>query len=122
MPDLSVRLGRLELRFLDWWARVVMVLNPAMAEEAKAAGLPAERLVWMPNPVDTAVFAPLAPAGRLALRDRLGAFYAKRTLTGQTVTLESQVRAIVAFLAGDFDRTTGQVVNVDGGLAAAFLR
>lgn len=56
------------------------------------------------------------------LRDRLGTFYAKRTLTGQTVTLESQVRAIVAFLAGDFDRTTGQVVNVDGGLAAAFLR
>ena len=71
-PLTASGLGRLELRFLDWWARVVMVLNPAMAEEAKAAGLPAERLEWMPNPVDTARFAPLAPAERAALRERLG--------------------------------------------------
>jgi NAD(P)-dependent dehydrogenase (short-subunit alcohol dehydrogenase family) len=56
------------------------------------------------------------------LRERLAAFYAKRTLTGQPVTLESQVRAITAFLDGDFGKTTGQIVNVDGGQAAAFLR
>jgi NAD(P)-dependent dehydrogenase (short-subunit alcohol dehydrogenase family) len=56
------------------------------------------------------------------LRERLAAFYAKRTLTGQPVTLESQVRAITAFLDGDFSKTTGQIVNVDGGQAAAFLR
>jgi rhamnulose-1-phosphate aldolase/alcohol dehydrogenase len=56
------------------------------------------------------------------LRDRLAAFYAKRTLTGQPVTLDSQVRAITAFLDGDFGKTTGQIVNVDGGQAAAFLR
>jgi NAD(P)-dependent dehydrogenase (short-subunit alcohol dehydrogenase family) len=56
------------------------------------------------------------------LRDRLAAFYAKRTLTGQPVTLNSQVRAITAFLDGDFSKTTGQIVNVDGGQAAAFLR
>ena len=56
------------------------------------------------------------------LRDNLAAFYAKRTLTGQTVTLDSQVRAITAFLNGDFSVTTGQIVNVDGGQAAAFLR
>jgi rhamnulose-1-phosphate aldolase/alcohol dehydrogenase len=56
------------------------------------------------------------------LRDRLAAFYAKRTLTGQPVTLDSQVRAITAFLDGDFSKTTGQIVNVDGGQAAAFLR
>ena len=71
-PLMASGLGRLELRFLDWRARVVMVLNPAMADEAKAAGLPAERLEWMPNPVDTARFAPLAPAERAALRERLG--------------------------------------------------
>ena len=57
-----------------------------------------------------------------ALRDRLGAFYAERTLTGQPVTLESQVRAITAFLTSEFGRTTGQILNVDGGLAAAFQR
>ncbi|MEP6999212.1 MAG: bifunctional rhamnulose-1-phosphate aldolase/short-chain dehydrogenase [bacterium] len=57
-----------------------------------------------------------------ALRDKLAAFYAKRTLTGQPVTLDSQVRAIASFLNGDFSKTTGQIVNVDGGQAAAFLR
>ena len=56
------------------------------------------------------------------LRDRLAAFYAKRTLTGQPVTLDSQVRAITAFLDGNFGKSTGQIVNVDGGQAAAFLR
>jgi NAD(P)-dependent dehydrogenase (short-subunit alcohol dehydrogenase family) len=56
------------------------------------------------------------------LRDRLAAFYAKRTLTGQPVTLDSQIRAITAFLDGDFSKSTGQIVNVDGGQAAAFLR
>ena len=60
--------------------------------------------------------------GTDTLRDKLAAFYAKRTLTGQPVTLDSQVRAIVAFLNGDFSKTTGQIVNVDGGQAAAFLR
>jgi rhamnulose-1-phosphate aldolase/alcohol dehydrogenase len=57
-----------------------------------------------------------------ALRDALAAFYAKRTLTGRPVTLDSQIRAITAFLNGDFSKTTGQIVNVDGGQAAAFLR
>ena len=57
-----------------------------------------------------------------ALRDQLAAFYAKRTLTGKPVTLDSQIRAITAFLNGDFSKTTGQIVNVDGGQAAAFLR
>jgi rhamnulose-1-phosphate aldolase/alcohol dehydrogenase len=56
------------------------------------------------------------------LRDRLASFYAKRTLTGQPVTLDDQVRAIAAFVTGDFRNTTGQIVNVDGGLTAAFLR
>ncbi|MEO6526433.1 MAG: bifunctional rhamnulose-1-phosphate aldolase/short-chain dehydrogenase [Gemmatimonadaceae bacterium] len=56
------------------------------------------------------------------LRDKLAAFYARRTLTGKPVSLDSQIRAITAFLNGDFDKTTGQIVNVDGGQAAAFLR
>ena len=51
-------LGRLELRFLRRWAHRVMILNPGMAKEATAAGLEPDRLLWMPNPVDTDEFAP----------------------------------------------------------------
>jgi NAD(P)-dependent dehydrogenase (short-subunit alcohol dehydrogenase family) len=57
-----------------------------------------------------------------ALRDRLAGFYAKRTLTGQAVTLKSQVDAIAALVTDKFSRTTGHIINVDGGLAEAFLR
>jgi rhamnulose-1-phosphate aldolase/alcohol dehydrogenase len=57
-----------------------------------------------------------------ALRIRLADFYAQRTLLRQPILLEDQVRAIGAFVNGEFRKTTGQVVNVDGGLAGAFLR
>jgi glycosyltransferase involved in cell wall biosynthesis len=65
-------LGRLELRFLRRWARRVMILNPGMAEEAIAAGLEPDCLLWMPNPVDTDEFAPCAPDRRRELRARFG--------------------------------------------------
>ncbi len=65
-------LGRLELRWLRKWVPQVMILNPGMAEEAVAAGLRAEQLRWMPNPVDTAQFAPCEAARRAELRARLG--------------------------------------------------
>ena len=56
------------------------------------------------------------------LRERLSAFYAKRTMLGQPVVMNDQVKGIVAFVTDDFSRTTGQIVNVDGGLSAAFAR
>lgn len=56
------------------------------------------------------------------LRDVLADFYAKRTLTGRPIALADQVKAIAAFLTDDFSKTTGQIVNIDGGQAAAFLR
>jgi rhamnulose-1-phosphate aldolase/alcohol dehydrogenase len=56
------------------------------------------------------------------LRDRLAQFYASRTLTNSPVTLRDQVKAILAFLTDDFGKTTGQIVNVDGGLVDAFRR
>jgi glycosyltransferase involved in cell wall biosynthesis len=64
--------GRLELRWLRKWARRVMILNSGMVEEATAAGIRKEQLLWMPNPVDTADFAPCRPEERLTLRSRLG--------------------------------------------------
>ncbi len=65
-------LGRLELRWLNRWARRVLILNPGMAQEAAAAGLDARRLLWMPNPVDTDEFAPCGPEARREIRERLG--------------------------------------------------
>ena len=49
-----------------------MVLNQAMHAEAIEAGLPEERLDWMPNPVDTDMFRPLPALERHVLRRRLG--------------------------------------------------
>jgi len=66
--------------------------------------------------------AHVATASTEELRDRLAEFYAKRTLTGQPIALSDQVKAIAAFLTDDFSKTTGQIVNIDGGQAAAFLR
>jgi rhamnulose-1-phosphate aldolase/alcohol dehydrogenase len=57
-----------------------------------------------------------------ALRARLASYYAARTLTGRPVTPDDQVRAIAALVGDDFGNTTGQIVNVDGGLPGAFLR
>jgi len=65
-------LGRLELGWLNRWARRVMVLNPGIAQEAVEAGIHRERLFWMPNPIDTEEFAPCAPEARQAIRERFG--------------------------------------------------
>jgi glycosyltransferase involved in cell wall biosynthesis len=60
--------GRLELFWLRKWADRVLILNEGMRAEALAARLPAERLVWMPNPVDTERFRPAAETERFQLR------------------------------------------------------
>jgi glycosyltransferase involved in cell wall biosynthesis len=60
--------GRVEIRWLRKWADRVMILNEGMRAEALAAGLPADRLVWMPNPVDTEHFSPVPDAKRRQLR------------------------------------------------------
>lgn len=63
------------------------------------------------------------PAGSTeALREKLAAFYAERTLTKLPISLDDQAEAAY-LLAGDrLRKTTGQIVNVDGGLRDAFLR
>jgi rhamnulose-1-phosphate aldolase/alcohol dehydrogenase len=52
----------------------------------------------------------------------LGEFYASRTLLGQGVVPEHVADAVLALLGGALSRTTGLLVPVDGGVAAAFLR
>jgi len=57
-----------------------------------------------------------------ALREKLGEFYARRTLTRHPITPEICAAAIL-WLAGEQSaRTTGHVIPVDGGLPEAFLR
>jgi len=52
----------------------------------------------------------------------LGAWYAKRTLLGLEVLPEHVAAAVVALTAGELSHTTGLLVPVDAGVAAAFLR
>ena len=57
-----------------------------------------------------------------ALRDKLAHFYSQRTLTRNAITPADQSEAIFLLASDRFSRTTGQIVNVDGGLAEAFRR
>jgi len=50
----------------------VIVLNPGIAAEAVAAGIDRDRLLWMPNPIDTDEFAPCSEDERRNLRERFG--------------------------------------------------
>jgi NAD(P)-dependent dehydrogenase (short-subunit alcohol dehydrogenase family) len=54
--------------------------------------------------------------------DRLGQFYADRTLLGTEVLPHHVADAVFALTSGALSRTTGLLVPVDGGVAAAFLR
>ena len=57
-----------------------------------------------------------------SLRDKLADFYASRTLTQRSITLEQQCEAIYSLISSRFSNTTGHVIPVDGGLKDAFLR
>jgi rhamnulose-1-phosphate aldolase/alcohol dehydrogenase len=54
--------------------------------------------------------------------DELGAFYAQRTLLKLEVLPEHVAQAVVALATDDFSRTTGHLLPVDSGVAAAFMR
>lgn len=57
-----------------------------------------------------------------ALRDKLAGFYAQRTLLNEPITPEDQAEAVYFLVSSQSSKTTGQVINVDGGLHEAFLR
>ncbi len=56
------------------------------------------------------------------LRERLAAFYARRTLLGVPVLPEDQAEVVYLLCTRAFGKTTGQIFTVDGGLPEAFLR
>ena len=54
--------------------------------------------------------------------EKLGEFYAGRTLLGTEVLPEHVADAVLVLTAGQLSRTTGLLIPVDGGIAPAFLR
>ena len=54
--------------------------------------------------------------------EELPAFYAKRTLLNETILPEDIANACFAFVGGLLSKSTGNILNVDGGVAAAFVR
>jgi rhamnulose-1-phosphate aldolase/alcohol dehydrogenase len=54
--------------------------------------------------------------------EELPAFYAKRTLLNQVILPVDIANGCFAIVGGLLNKSTGNVINVDGGVAAAFLR
>jgi len=54
--------------------------------------------------------------------EELPAYYAKRTLLNETILPEDIANACFVFVGGLLNKSTGNVLNVDGGVAAAFVR
>jgi NAD(P)-dependent dehydrogenase (short-subunit alcohol dehydrogenase family) len=52
----------------------------------------------------------------------LPAFYAKRTLLNEVILPEDISNACFVFVSGLMNKSTGNVLNVDGGVANAFVR
>jgi len=54
--------------------------------------------------------------------EELPAFYAKRTLLNEVILPEDIANACFSFVGGLLNKSTGNVLNVDGGVAMAFVR
>lgn len=57
-----------------------------------------------------------------ALRQKLAAFYAQRSLTRSAIEPEDQAEAIFLLISNRLSKTTGHILPVDGGLQDGFLR
>jgi rhamnulose-1-phosphate aldolase/alcohol dehydrogenase len=57
-----------------------------------------------------------------ALREKLGEFYASRTLLQLSIEPEDQAEAISLLISNRLSKTTGHILPVDGGLPDGFLR
>ena len=54
--------------------------------------------------------------------DELPAFYAKRTVLNEEILAEDIANAVFLCVGGLLNKSTGNVINVDGGVPAAFVR
>jgi len=54
--------------------------------------------------------------------EELPAYYARRTLLNETILPDDIANACFAFVGGLLNKSTGNILNVDGGVAMAFVR
>ncbi len=54
--------------------------------------------------------------------EELPAYYAKRTLLNEIILPEDIANACFAFVGGLLGKSTGNLLNVDGGIATVFPR
>lgn len=54
--------------------------------------------------------------------EELPAYYAKRTLMNEIISTKDLANGVFAFVSGLLSKSTGNILNVDGGVAAAFVR
>jgi rhamnulose-1-phosphate aldolase/alcohol dehydrogenase len=54
--------------------------------------------------------------------EELPAFYAKRTLLNEEILPVDIAKAVLALVDGSLKKSTGNIINVDGGFAASFVR
>jgi rhamnulose-1-phosphate aldolase/alcohol dehydrogenase len=54
--------------------------------------------------------------------EELPAYYAKRTLLNEEILPEDIAKAVLLFADGSLKKSTGNIINVDGGFAGSFLR
>ena len=54
--------------------------------------------------------------------EELPAYYAKRTLLNEIISTEDIANGVFAFVSGLLSKSTGNILNIDGGVAAAFVR
>ncbi len=52
----------------------------------------------------------------------LPAYYASRTLLNEIISAEDIANGVFAFVGGYLSKSTGNIMNVDGGVAASFVR
>ncbi len=54
--------------------------------------------------------------------EELPAFYAKRTIMNEIITTEDIANGVFVLVGGHLSKSTGNIINVDGGVAAACVR
>lgn len=54
--------------------------------------------------------------------EELPAYYAKRTILNEEILPEDIAKAVLVLVDGSLKKSTGNIINVDGGFAGSFLR
>ena len=132
------RVGRLELGWLRRWAARLLILNDGMLQEAMADGFAREQILWMPNPVDTALFRPGDPGEIAGLRarfaippDALAAVYVGRLapekglrslLQGFALAAREEARAILVLVGEGPMSKDLETLAAELGLGSARVR